>query len=198
MSSSLEYGNKKSPHNEKMKIDLRGLKSSYSLGKAKASMYLLKLSEKYKFPVIIFRLYLAYGPEQDFNRIIPITIKKFLNNQNFKLTHCNQVRDFIFIKDLINLLMKAIYVKKNKNIVYNVGSGRPVKLRKIIEFIHKKIKKGKPLFGQIPLRKDESYKIYPNISSSKKTFSWTPLISLSEGLNKTIKFYEFNRKKYSC
>ena len=46
-----------------------------SLITAKSVIKELKKNEKYKFPCTILRPYLVYGPKQDFNRFIPITIK---------------------------------------------------------------------------------------------------------------------------
>ena len=41
--------------------------------------------KKYKFPVTILRLYLAYGPKQDENRFIPIVAINCLKNKSFEL-----------------------------------------------------------------------------------------------------------------
>ena len=190
LSSSLEYGSNSSPHLEKMKINIKKLKTAYSIGKAKATRYLLKLNKKKNFPVTILRLYLAYGPGQDYNRIIPITIKNFINQRKISLTNCNQIRDFLYIDDLINLILKIISYKKNKNVIFNVGSGKPIKLKLIIELIKHKLKKGTPLYGKIPLRKDENINLYPNIALVKKTFKWKPLIDLDKGITSTINYYK--------
>ena len=53
-------------------------------------------------------------------------------------------------------------------------------------------KGGKPLFGKIKLRKDESFSSYPNISKAKKTLKWRPKININEGLKKTINYYKSN------
>ena len=114
VSSSLEYGDNQTPHTEKMKINFNKLKTAYSLAKAKSKKHLLKLNKKYNFPVTILRLYLAYGPMQEPNRIIPITINKFLENKKVALTDCMQIRDFLYIDDLINLLIKNNFFKRSK------------------------------------------------------------------------------------
>ena len=83
---------------------------------------------------------------------------------------CNQIRDFLYIDDLINLISKIIKYRKNENIIFNVGSGKPIKLKSVIELIKLKLKKGTPLYGKIPLRKDENINLYPNINLVKKAF----------------------------
>lgn len=193
LSSSLEYGNTKSPHQEKKSIFINKLKTAYSIGKAKSTQYLINLNKSKNFPVTILRLYLVYGPDQDFNRIIPITINKLLNGKKIELTSCEQIRDFLYIDDLIRLVNIIIFSKNSKELVFNVGSGKPMRLKTVIEFIKKKIKKGTTDYGKLKLRKDENLKIYPNINLVKKVFNWYPKITLQKGLIRTINFYKYGK-----
>ena len=56
--------------------------------------------------------------------------------------------------------------------------------------IKKRIGSGNPLFGKIPLRKDEQIKIYPSINKIKKDFNFTNKFSIRKGLEKTINYYK--------
>ena len=49
---------------------------------------------------------------------------------------------------------------------------------------------GKPMFGKIELRKDESLKYYPSIKKAKNLINWKPLIKFENGIIKTIKYYK--------
>ena len=185
--SSGEYGNMTSPHYEN--FDAKPL-TIYNLAKKKASDFLINSFKKSRFPVTIFRLYLAYGPNQDENRFIPIVIKNCLKDKSFELSHCNQYRDFIYIDDFVSLIIKSFKIKKSIGEIFNIGSGKPIKLKIIINKIKKHIKGGKPIFGEKKLRKDEIYKIYPNIDKAKTFFKWFPKTSIDNGLLKTVKFYK--------
>ena len=192
LSSSVEYGNEKSPNIEsKFKKKTKYLKSIYAKAKLRSTLFLLNLYKKNKFPVVIFRLYLAYGPKQDYNRIIPFTIKNCLYNKKFACSNGEQSRDFIYIDDLTRILFKSL--KKNYDIngqIFNLGNGIPIKIKKVINFIKNKCKKGSPQFGLISLRKDEVKNFYANINKTKKFFNWKPKIKIERGLIKTIKYYE--------
>ena len=187
MGSSGEYGSKKSPHYEN--INTKPL-TVYNVAKKKASNYLLKYFKKSNFPVTIFRLYLTYGPNQDENRFIPIVIKNCLKQKSFELSHCNQYRDFIYVDDVVNLIIKSFNTKKTNGEIFNIGTGKPIKLKSLISKIKKYIKGGNPIFGVKKLRKDEIYKIYPNMDKTKNVFKWVPKTSIDKGLLKTIKFYK--------
>ena len=67
----------------------------------------------------------------------------------------NQERDFLYVDDFIDLIIKILGSKNIKSGIFNVGSGKPIQVKKAILTIVKKIKKGTPLFGKLKMRKDE-------------------------------------------
>lgn len=190
--SSLEYGDSYSPQREDFKCKP---KSNYGLAKYKVTEYLSKL-KNLNFCFIVLRLYQVYGPYQDTSRLIPYVIASCINNKFFNCTSGRQIRDFLFIDDLIELFIKIIKFKKFSNAIYNVGSGKKTLVKNVIKFIHSNIKKGKPLFDKIKMRKDETSILYPNINKVKKVFNWVPKTSIDKGLIKTISFYTKNNKNF--
>ena len=184
--SSLEYGNLKSPQKEKKTGKPKGY---YGLAKYQASKYIQKIHTKYNFPFTILRLYQVYGPNQKLDRLIPLTINNCLKDKKFKCSSGNQLRDFLYVDDFTNLVVKVLK-KKSKNKIFNVGYGKPNPVKKVIKLILNKIKKGQPNFGAITMRKDEIKNLYPNIGLVKNTFNWKPKKNLHDGLRKTISFYK--------
>ena len=190
MGSSLEYGDNKSPQKENMSTSPNKLKSVYAKSKLLATNHLIKLNKTHNFPTSILRLYLAYGPKQDYNRFLPIIIDSCLKNNSFDCSDGNQFRDFIFINDLIDLIIKALKNPNSIGQILNAGSGKKQKIKNIIKMVVKIIKGGKPNFGKIKLRKDESKEVYPSISKSKKLLLWKPKHNFKQGLLKTILYYK--------
>ena len=187
--SSVEYGHLKSPQRENSNSKLNLIKSNYGKAKLLSTKYLIDLYKKVNFPISILRLYIAYGPRQDINRFIPIVIKSCLMNKKFDCSDGNQYRDFIYVEDVVNAILKTLNSKNSNGEIINIGTGKPRKLKNIIKNIRKISKGGKPQFGKIKLRKDEISKLYPNIAKAKKIIKWKPKISFSKGLKTTIKFY---------
>ncbi len=188
--SSVEYGKIKAPQTEDKKIGFSYLKSYYGKAKFKSTQYLLKLNSQKFFPCTILRFFLVYGPGQSEKRLIPFVVKNSLMNNNFISSSGNQLRDFLYIDDAIDAIMKCLKNKESNGHIINICSGSPVKIKFIINKICKKIKKGKPIFGKIALRPDEPLKLYSNYQKAKKLLGWRPKIKLEAGINKTIKFYE--------
>lgn len=109
--SSMEYGRIRSPQKES--YECKPL-SVYGISKFLTTQYLLKLYIKNNFPVTILRLYQVYGPYQDQNRLIPLVINNCLANKNFSCSNGKQVRDFVFVDDLV----RAIFITLKKKAGY--------------------------------------------------------------------------------
>ena len=190
--SCIEYGKLKSPQIEKYKNN----KTFSYYGKAKllSTKMFLKLYKKKNFPVTILRLYLVYGPNQDTNRVIPIVICNAINDRKFKCSHGLQIRDFIYVDDVVNAIIKSLNNRKSSGQIINIGSGIPVSIKYVINKICKQVNSGEPQFGEIKLRNDEIMRLYPNINKANRVLSWKPRVKLISGLKKTIKFFLKNEK----
>jgi nucleoside-diphosphate-sugar epimerase len=186
MGSSGEYGRSMSPQYESSACKPKLI---YGQAKLLASRYLIKIFREKQFPVIILRLYQAYGPKQDFNRLIPIVINACIKNKKFPCSDGKQKRDFLYVDDVTNAIIKALKNKKAIGQIINIGTGKPKKIKNIIENIKKNLKGGYPQFGKIKLRKDEILTIYPSIKKAKNILNWKPKMPFDKGLKITIKSY---------
>ena len=89
------------------------------------------------------------------NRLIPYVINSSIKGKAFACTDGSQLRDFLYIDDFSNLILKILKKKNFKSGIFNVGFGRPYKVKEVINLVTKNLKKGKPLFGKILMRKEE-------------------------------------------
>jgi nucleoside-diphosphate-sugar epimerase len=189
--SSDEYGNNNSPQMENMSEDPFSI---YSYAKAAATRFVMTLFKTEKFPVTVLRPFLVYGPGQNFNRFIPQVIKGCLNDKTFPTSAGLQYRDFCYIDDFAKSVIKLIGKKKTFGKIYNVGSGKKIRIRDAVNLIKRIIKKGKPQFGKFPYRKFENMSLYPSIKKIYLDTGWKPKVKLEEGLIKTIKYYRHFEK----
>ena len=188
--SCVEYGKNKSPQSEKIITNIKDLKSSYGRAKLSATNYLLKKYKTDNFPGNVIRLYLVYGPRQDFNRFIPLIIKGCLGNSNFPCSSGKQFRDFLYIDDAVNAIIKCLLARNLQGEILNIGSGKPKKIKKVIHLIKGLIKLGNPSFDKIKMRSDEINSLYPNIKKADKELNWIPKVKFNDGIAKTINFYK--------
>ena len=187
--SSLEYGNSSSPQKESIKCNLKSIKSIYGKAKLSSSLYMIKLFKKKKFPVTVLRPYLVYGPKQDINRFLPTIIKGCLKNKKFPSSKGDQLRDFLYVDDAVEAIIKSLININAKGQIINIGSGKPKLIKNVIEKVKKISKGGQPQYGMFKLRKFDIPKLYPSIEKIKYKINWHPKISFDKGLKKTINSY---------
>lgn len=181
--SSDEYGLSPSPQHEfqrEMPI------SPYSFAKVANTHFLQMLYRTVDFPAVILRVFLAYGPKQSTARFIPFVIDNCLKDNTFELSPCTQVRDFLYISDLITAIILCLKCDAANGEILNVGSASPVQLYSVVEEIRDIIGRGTPIFGGRISQKIENSSLYPSLSKIQNLLGWNPCVSLTSGLHQTI------------
>jgi len=184
--SSDEYGNVTSPQFEAMR---EAPISPYSLAKVAAGQLLQMLYRTDTLPATVIRLFLVYGPEQNRQRFLPQVIKGCLYGDSFATSFGEQVRDFCYIDDVVNGILSALSSSKAHGEIVNIASGKPVKIRAIIDKVVDSVGGGEPRFGEIPYRTGENMSLYADISKARELLGWEPKVNLDDGLARTISFY---------
>ena len=91
------------------------------------------------------------------------------------------------------MLYLKLLKKNSSGEIFNIGSGKPIKIKNLILKICKQIGYGKPKFGIIKFKKkDEIKKLYPNIEKAKSILGWKPKVNINLGLKRTIEYYKNN------
>ena len=181
--SSAEYGNTRAPQKENLYcLPI----SPYALAKLASTEFLLRLYRTQKFPATILRFFQVYGPKQDQNRVLPKVIKACMNNKKFPSSKGDQVRDFCYVDDVIKAIFLALISKNTCGEIFNIGSGKPQKIRDTINQICKIIGGGQAQFGKIRYRKDENMTVYPNIDKARIKLKWEPKMNFNSGIRIVI------------
>ena len=130
-------------------------------------------------------------------RSIPILINSCLKRKKFPTSSGNQSRDFLYIDDGVDAIIKSIKSINAKGKIFNIGLGKAIKLKKIMKIVEKKLKYFSPIYGQIKLRKGEAKILYPNVSLAKKILKWKSNTAIKAGLTKTMNYYKNKKWKKS-
>lgn len=184
--SSDEYGMNKSPIKEATRENPI---TPYSLARVFNTQYLQMLYLTENLPIVILRLFLVYGPHQKFDRLVPQVINACLNNKIINLSDGKQIKDFCYVGDVVDAIIKCLDTENISGKIFNIGSGKKTSVREIVEKIHVSIGLGYPRFSKKNTKILENRVLYPNISKSKKLIKWQPNTALDEGLKLTIDWY---------
>ena len=184
--SSDEYGANIAPQKEnqrEMPI------SPYSIAKTSATHFLQMLNRTEKFPVLILRLFLVYGPGQDNNRFLPQIIKGCLFEKEFETSLGEQLRDFCYIDDIVDGIFRAMKTNNLNGEIINLASGDPISIRAVIEKVQTYIGKGNPKFGKIGYRAGENMSLYADTSKAERLLGWRSKTTLEDGIKKIVDHY---------
>ena len=180
--SSYVYGNpKKNPISEKHQIKPH---NTYTKSKVLSEELCKIYAEKYKIEIIILRPFNIFGNLQKDNSLISNIIKSIKNNSHITIINKNNKRDYLFIDDLIDAIIKLIDYKC-KFEIFNIGSGKSYSFENVVQLFEKENKKKIKRKYKIS-KKNSIPKIQADISKIKKEIKWSPKYTLVEGIKKII------------
>lgn len=193
--TSEEYGRNPVPFREDMPVDPP---SPYSVSKAASEMFCRVYQEAYGFPIVFLRPFNVYGEAQSPTMLIPELIISCIKGKNIKLTQGKQTREFNYVKDIVSALIMASQTKKVVGKTINIGCGEEHTIREIVMLILELMGHPiKPLFGALPYRDNEIWRMFCDNSLAKTLLGWKPHYTLEEGLKRTIKWYKENYRMFS-
>jgi nucleoside-diphosphate-sugar epimerase len=108
------------------------------------------------------------------------------------------LRDFLYVDDLVDVLVLAASSEKAYGQLFNVGTGIPVDFRTLGDTIVRLAGSGRCEF--VPFSEErkqlEPGHYYADIGKIKNLLGWQPKISLDEGLQRTLEYYHNYREYY--
>ena len=187
MGTTEEYGSAIAPFTEELQ---EYPNSAYGLSKLSATKLARLFYNQYKLPVTVLRPSITYGPGQGVEMFLPSMIDTLVKGKPFKMSPGEQVRDFIYIDDLVDAIITCGEETRLEGEIVNVASGVSLQLKEVAENVAKLLKKEDLLkVGAIPYRGFEIMNYSINIEKVMNLSTWYPLTSFEEGLRNTIDSY---------
>ena len=174
--------------------ELSALKPSspYSASKASADLLVLSYHKTFKLNCTISRCSNNYGAFQHTEKLIPLTIKKALNNENITVYGDGKnVRDWIYVLDHCKAIDLIVRNGKNGN-VYNVGANHEINNLDLVKYILNRLGKDESLITFVKDRPGHDLRYAIDSTKIKEELGWQPESSFLENINKTIKWYKEN------
>ncbi|MBN1186305.1 MAG: NAD-dependent epimerase/dehydratase family protein [Bacteroidales bacterium] len=161
---------------------------SYTLSKKHVNEWLIVQSDK--MPIINMKLQHMYGPGDNMDKFVMQMAKILKSNAAYlDLTSGEQVRDFIFIDDVVdayNKILEKLGCFNNGFHQLNVGCGKEVTIKEFIEKIKGITKASTKLkFGAVPYRENEIMHSIADINALRN-MGWEPKINIETGIKRII------------
>tara|TARA_B100000686_G_scaffold303729_1_gene340793 strand:- start:832 stop:1806 length:975 start_codon:yes stop_codon:yes gene_type:complete len=182
------------PMNEKHVLNAQ---SPYAASKTAADQLALSYQRSFNLNLKIIRPFNTYGPRQSSRAIIPNLVSQFINDKKKQINvgNINTSRDLTYVHDLCQAYYLLYKKKKTKQIIYNVGANKDIKISKLIKLISKITSINKKVVIQkkrIRPKNSEVVRLLCDNSKFKREFNWKPKINITQGLENTISWTEEN------
>ena len=180
--------------------------SPYAVTKKTNEMMAYAYSYLYKFPTIGFRFFTVYGPWGRPDMSLYKFTRNIINNKKIELfNNGNHERDFTYIDDVIDGLLKSLNKFSNKkklnlffnnkvpSKIFNISGNKTTTLLDYVNLIAKELKK-KPKIVYKKLQLGDVVRTAADITSTKKILGFNPKTNLSKGISTFIKWYKYYNK----
>ncbi|MFZ2098901.1 MAG: NAD-dependent epimerase/dehydratase family protein [Anaerolineales bacterium] len=163
----------------------------YGASKYTFELYLHVFAANYNLEYSVIRYPNVYGPRQDPNGeagVVAIFTGQMLRNNQVTINgNGEQMRDYVNVTDCARFNLALL--EQGNGQVYNLGSGIGTTVNEIFELL-KKITGYSKLAFYGPAKVGETFKIYLNAGRAERELGWRPTISLEEGLQRTVDYFE--------
>jgi len=188
-SSDKAYGKSEElPYKEQ--FDLRG-DHPYDASKSSADLIARAYFKTYDLPILITRFSNVFGPgDHNFSRIIPGIVEAVVKNKELLIrSDGKMIREYTYIKDIVDGCIKLAGHKKNFGEAFNFGS-------KNIFSVTDTVQKAEFVFGKkinykiLNTAQNEIQEQYLDWSKAKKILVWEPKTSFEEGIKETYNWFK--------
>ncbi len=138
----------------------------------------------------IARIFNTFGPrmKHDDGRVVPTFINQVLRREPITVYgNGNQTRSFCYISDLVEGIYRLI--QNDKVRLSNLGNQNEMTILDFAKLVMKIMNvKCEIVHKELPI--DDPHVRQPDISRAKEFLKWEPVVSLEEGLKKTVEYFK--------
>jgi dTDP-glucose 4,6-dehydratase len=173
--------------------------STYSVAKTAADMWAQTFFWEHKLPVVILRPFNTFGPRESLPYFIPEIIRQCLKEPQIRVGNLDTSRDFTYVKDTANAMVKALETEKIEGEIINIGTGKTHKMKEILALVQKETKTMKKpvVVDKSRLRPKDVDTLVTDNSKARRILDWNPEVSFEEGIQRTIKWYNDNDRTWA-
>jgi UDP-glucuronate decarboxylase len=169
-----------------------GLRSCYDEGKRCAETLFMDYQRQHNLQVKVARIFNTYGPRMHPNdgRVVSNFIMQALADQPLTIYgDGTQTRSFCYVDDMIRGFDRLM--QSPDGVFGPINLGNPVE-HTMLELAERIIalSKSRSTIVFKPLPSDDPVRRRPDIALARKVLNWEPKVSLSEGLGRTIEYFQ--------
>ena len=177
--------------------------SLYAAHKLVVERYCQIYHDAYSINTVVFRITNPYGIRQQMKHskysILGWFLRLAMEGKTIKIYgDGKQLRDYIYIDDVVNAFLLAGADKSADCQVYNLGYGRSIAFDEMIKLIVNVVGSGSYEYVDWPgnYERVETGDFRTDISKIKRYLGWKPNVSIDDGIRKTYEYYRKFKQHY--
>ena len=189
--SSSAYGNTATlPKHEEMPVSPL---SPYALQKVVGEQYLQMFTRLYGLETVSIRYFNVFGPRQDpsspYSGVISVFATALIENRSPTIYgNGEQTRDFTYVANVVDGVLRACEAKGASGEVINVATGGRISLNTLFETMRELVgSQVKPTYADG--RAGDVRDSQADISKARRILGYEPTVSFEQGLEHTIAWY---------
>lgn len=167
-----------------------GPRSCYDEGKRVAESLTVNYQRAHGMEIRIARIFNTYGPQMHPNdgRVVSNFIVQALRGEPITLYgDGSQTRSFCYVSDTVEGLVRLM--ESGVSMPVNIGNPNEITVKELAERIAAATHSSSQIeFRSIP--EDDPRKRKPDITRARTMLGWEPVVSLEDGLEKTISYFK--------
>ena len=172
----------------------------YGVSKLSGEKYCTAYYNLYGIRTVSLRYSIVYGPKEWYRRVLTRFIRRVLENEPpIIFGDGRQTRDFVHVKDAVDVTLKAATSDKAAGQVFNVGSGIGTSINELAEIVikhsGKKVKQiyKNPKPGEMGRKLGELVDLTLDITKAREILGYQPKVNLEAGIKDFIEWARFNK-----
>ena len=190
-SSSEVYGTaQQTPMNERHPLRAQ---SPYSASKIGADKLVESFHRSFGVPAVTVRPFNTYGPRQSARAVIPTIIVQALTGERIRLGSLHPRRDFAFVEDTARAFVLAAGAAGAVGREIHLGTGQEITIGDLAEKILRLTGRRVPIISEderVRPSMSEVERLVADNALAKSVLGWEPKVSLDEGLDRTIAWFQ--------
>jgi nucleoside-diphosphate-sugar epimerase len=172
------------------------LTSPYQITKMLGELYGNFFHHHYDLPVVKTRFFNSYGPGEvpgQYRNVIPNFIYRALLGLSLPFTgKGGETRDFTYVSDIVDALLRAGYIEGAVGNEMNIASGVETNILQMAERINELTGNKAGIVKVEPRKWDTKKRLLASIDRAREILGYEPKTDFEAGLNATIQWFKDN------
>lgn len=175
------------------------LTTPYQITKMLGELYANFFHHHYGLPVVKTRFFNSYGPGEvpgQYRNVIPNFIYWALLGLPLPFTGTGgETRDFTYVLDIVNALLRAGYFEEAIGAEMNIASGRETNILEMAKLINQLTDNEAGIVQTAPRKWDTKKRLLASIDRARELVGYEPQMEFEQGLETTIQWFRDNWEK---